>query len=210
MADDFKYRVQEVEAAIREFKRRLDRIMTHQSELHRLARWLRHVADHQNTLADKAEISARSYLEQAGAGTLSPKEAEALATEALVVKLDHLAAWQRLAREADQQDALTGELQSVVDRLWSNIRAYEAEAISMKARGRSAATEVKSGRDRVFGGPAAHEAGGGGEGSKGFPSPDDADPAVALDARIAAALGRDPESRAREALSRLKKRLGLE
>ena len=206
--------VKMTEQGIRDLKRDLQEAMKSLAEVKAIAIRTRKGADDAKNRALDYEKKAMLLIQKAESGSLDGAEAERLATEALNRRDDAKAESARLSKEAQGHEKMASQLQEQVSSLQGNIRKYENDLATLKARARTAAATKKinsqlakvdsSGtismlermRDRVEADEALAEAYGDVVGME-----------TSMDAEIEAAL--DEAGSRSDSLADLKKRMGL-
>lgn len=131
------------EQGIRDLKRDLTTNLQSIAEAKAVLIKLRRDAEEKKELAASYEKKAILLLKKAEGGLLDQTEADRLASEALNKKEAALAQVLSSTRDLEAQEKQTDQLQTVINRLKSNISKWENELITLKARAKVAQASKK-------------------------------------------------------------------
>jgi phage shock protein A len=141
--DKFEDPIKMTEQGIKDLKNDLQSAMTSLAEVKGQTIRLKKQAEENRLAAEDYERKAMLLLQKAQSGDLDAAEADRLAGEALGRKEDAATRAQRLAADAQQQEATGANLQGQVDKLKSTIASYENDLITLRARAKTAAATKK-------------------------------------------------------------------
>ena len=141
--DKFEDPIKMTEQGIKDLKNDLQSAMTSLAEVKGQTIRLKKQAEENRLAAEDYERKAMLLLQKAQSGDLDAAEGDRLAAEALGRKEDAATRAQRLAADAQQQEATGSNLQGQVDKLKSTIASYENDLITLRARAKTAAATKK-------------------------------------------------------------------
>lgn len=131
------------EQGIRDLKRDLQGAMTGLAEVKGVAVRLSKEAEDAKRQVAEYERKAMLLLQRAQDGQIDVAQAERLATDALTQKDQAGERAARMARDAQQQQAMSAQLQDKIQQLKSTIQTYENELITLRARAKTASSTKK-------------------------------------------------------------------
>jgi phage shock protein A len=141
--DNLEDPIKMTEQGIRDLKTNLQAAMVSLAQVKSLAiRLKKESADHKKRAADY-ERKAMLLLKRMEAGEMDAAEAERLATSALEKKEEAVQQGARLSTDHQSQQQMADQLQAKVEDLKRQIATYENEAITLKARARTASSMRK-------------------------------------------------------------------
>ena len=131
------------EQGIRDLKKDLQGAMQSLAEVKGVTIRTRKESENNKKLAADYERKAMLLLQKMQNGELDASEAERLATEALSKKESHANEAIKQTQEAENNQKMSDNLQSNVNKLKSTISTYENDLITLRARARTAASTKK-------------------------------------------------------------------
>jgi phage shock protein A len=141
--DRFEDPIKMTEQGVRDLKNSLHEAMTSLAQVKAIAIRMRKDTEQQQLLAADYERKAMGLLQKMQAGELDSAEAERLAGEALSRKTEAENRAQSLASDQAKQEQMADQLQTKVEKLRREIRRYENELTTLRARAKTASSMKK-------------------------------------------------------------------
>jgi len=136
--DKFEDPIKMTEQGVRDLKKSLQEAMTSLAQVKSTAIRLKRDVDDQKRMASDYERKAMLLLQKMQSGDVEQAEAERLATEALQKKEEASERSATLATSQQQQQQMSDQLQAKVQKLHDQIRHYENELVTLRARAKTA------------------------------------------------------------------------
>lgn len=136
--DSFENPIKMTEQGVRDLKKSLQEAMTSLAQVKSTAIRLKRDVDDQKRMASDYERKAMLLLQKMQSGDIDQAEAERLAGEALQKKEESSERAATLATSQQQQQQMSDQLQSKVQKLHDQIRHYENELVTLRARAKTA------------------------------------------------------------------------
>lgn len=136
--DKFENPIKMTEQGVRDLKKSLQEAMISLAQVKSTAIRLKRDVDDQKRMASDYERKAMLLLQKMQSGDIEQAEAERLAAEALQKKEESSERAATLATSQQQQQQMSDQLQSKVQKLHDQIRHYENELVTLRARAKTA------------------------------------------------------------------------
>jgi phage shock protein A len=143
LVDRLEDPIKMTEQGIRDLKNDLVEAMRSLAEIKASTMRLKKDGDEQKAMSLDYERKAMLLLQKGQEGSITPQEAERLATEALARKKECEERSSSLLAEYQSQEHLADKLQTDVTKLKSTIGSYENELTTLKARAKTASSTKK-------------------------------------------------------------------
>ena len=141
--DKFEDPIKLTEQGIRDLKTSLRQAMESLAQVKSTAIRLRKDADDQKRIASDYERKAMMLLQKMQSGDMDQAEAERLAGTALEKKEEAVTRATTLSTDQQTQQKMSDQLQAKVQKLQDQIRRYDTELITLRARSRTAESMKK-------------------------------------------------------------------
>ena len=136
--DKFENPIKMTEQGIRELKKNLQEGMTSLAQVKSTAIRLKRDVDDQKRMAADYERKAMLLLQKMQSGDMEQADAERLASESLQKKEQATERATTLATSQQQQQQMSEQLQAKIQKLQDQVRHYENELVTLRARAKTA------------------------------------------------------------------------